>query len=374
MASVYAGNTHTSEDRAVTSSVQERQTWADTVRVFAIFGIVMLHLAAVPCNHFDSIPRGAWWWANLYDALPRAGVPIFVMLSGALLLNRPRTEASEMWRRVLKIAAPLVLWTLIYTGWRAYLRGQAFSMPELARHLLNGMDAPVYPHLWFLYVILGLYLFLPVLRPFVAHASPVTQIYFVGLWLIATILQPLFERRMGYSISISLAPAYGFIGYFVLGAALHKFVPMRLPRRILWGCAALFLAGLLVAIFGTFALSLQDGKLNEFFYEPLSLNVIAMAASAFLLVRHHTPPAGGAAQAQSRFAPMLARMSMLAFGIYLIHPMVIDCLDLWFGLSLDPLLFHPSWYVPALALLVFILSAVSTALLVRTPLLRWLVP
>lgn len=348
--------------------------WADAVRTLAMFGVVLLHLAAVPNHNIASITAEWWWWANLYDASARMSVPLFIMLSGALLLTRPETTAREIWRRIFKIGLPLILWTLIYLGWRTYLRADDFTAAAIARHILNGMETPAYPHLWFLYIMLGLYLLIPVLRPFVAHASGATQLYFAGLWIFVTVLQPAFQGMAGYSISLSLPAASGFIGYFVIGAALHRHVPPRLPRRAFWACVVAFLVGLAVAVLGTFYLSRNGNRLDEYFYAPLTFNVIAMSISAFLIIRHVVTPFQTALGHKPVVRSVLTKTSALAFGIYLVHPIVIDSLDRWAGLSVDPLLHHPSWYLPTLAVLVFVLSAAASFLITRTPVLRWSVP
>ena len=76
-----------------------RVLWADLIRVVAIFAVIVLHVAAVPVTKFKAIPQSQWWWANGYDALVRPCIPLFVMLSGALLLPRPTWHAAQFIRR-----------------------------------------------------------------------------------------------------------------------------------------------------------------------------------------------------------------------------------------------------------------------------------
>jgi peptidoglycan/LPS O-acetylase OafA/YrhL len=70
---------------------------------------------------------------------------------------------------------------------------------------------------------------------------------------------------------------------------------------------------------------------------------------------------------------LLAFTGAVSFGIYLVHPMIIDVFDS-LGLHIDPLPFHPGWYVPFLSVAVFLGSAAAAAALRKTRVLAWLVP
>ena len=156
----------------------------DAIRLFATVAIVLLHTAA---NGVNRLPQGSpdWWLANVLDTACRAGVPLFLMLSGALLLNRSHQSAKQFYHnRLHKLALPLLLWSLFYLLWsalKAQIKQQPYGFETAAEQLLAG--AP-YFHLWFIFMLAGVYLLLPLLRRFWQQLTPAQQTQFCWLTLI----------------------------------------------------------------------------------------------------------------------------------------------------------------------------------------------
>lgn len=353
-----------------------RLQWMDFARAIAAFWVVGIHISAVPVVHVNAIPSGWWWWALLYEVACRTAVPMFLLISGALLLTKdPWDTQSFLNRRALKLLPPILAWTLLYEGWRVLWHATKFTGQDLARHLLDGLHTPAYPHLWFLWIIAGLYLLAPVFQPFVAHAKRATHLYFAGLWFCMTALAPVFSHFSGIQIGLPLEPATGYIGYFILGASLQKFCPAHLPKPVVLASLLVFCLGGLAAMWGTYVLpQTEGGAANEAMLDPLAGNVILMSLAAFLLLRHFGTKAmaqeGPIAVITTRW---VSQISALSFGIYLCHPMVVDVLD-WAGLTLDPMPQHPAWYVPFMTLLTFALSIASSSVVRSVRGLKWLMP
>jgi len=340
------------------------------LRSVAAFWVVMIHVAAVPAAHMADIPLSWWRWADVYDAACRAAVPVFIMISGALLL--PRTDwdtATFLRRRALKLAPAMLFWSLAYDAWKALTQDAGFSAAGWLGHVVNGLNAPAYPHLWFLWLIAGLYLLAPLLQPFAAHASRMTHVFVGALWFAATAIIPGLARWTGVTVGIYTQPIVGYVGYFLVGASLHRFVPARLPRTAVALLAAAFVSAVAWTAIATDRLSVGTRRLDEQFMDPLSPSVIPMALCAFLLARHWAAivPVTGSGRA------VLFVVGSSSFGIYLLHPLFIDLADAA-GLSLDPLLAHPAGYVPALALAVFAASLLATMAVRRSRVGRWILP
>jgi surface polysaccharide O-acyltransferase-like enzyme len=149
----------------------------DAIRLVAILAIVMLHTAA---NGVNFLPLGSvnWWLANLVDSACRTGVPLFLMLTGALLLNRQGESNSNYYRRRWqRLAIPVVFWTLFYLAWaqfKAIWKDQPF---DLINELLNELWGKPYFHLWFIYLLIGLYAALPLLRGYWQRLSHRQQLW-----------------------------------------------------------------------------------------------------------------------------------------------------------------------------------------------------
>src|SRR5689334_22387571 len=121
----------------------------DILRIAAIFAVIWLHVCADVVMKADA-SVSEWWAGNVADAASRWCVPMFVMLSGALLLRDGREELSprEFYvRRAARLSPALIFWTAFYLGYRR-LRDHTGWM-ELLQDTVKGEP---YFHLWFLYM------------------------------------------------------------------------------------------------------------------------------------------------------------------------------------------------------------------------------
>jgi surface polysaccharide O-acyltransferase-like enzyme len=137
-------------------------TWIKNARILAIFAVIFLHVAAGVVST-EPIGSHNWWIANFFDSLSRWCVPVFVMISGALLLNPKKQEnLSEFYaKRISRILIPLISWTIIYCIW-VYLGGVVKNDPVSMTFLLQSvLQGNPYYHMWFLYMIIFMYLFTP---------------------------------------------------------------------------------------------------------------------------------------------------------------------------------------------------------------------
>lgn len=323
----------------------------DAARWLAALAVVLLHSAAQTVSDAATYGSGAWLAANLYDSAARWCVPVFVMVSGALLLDPAREQDLRRFygRRVARICAPLLFWTVFYLAWRTLLDwwdGGAADISYWPRKVAEGQP---YYHLWYLYMIVGLYLFAPLVRALYARSRPEGR----RLWVVAilglAILEALYRQALGIRSGFFLTWFLPYLGYFVAGRMIFD-GELRLPRP------ALLAAGSMAATAaGVYALS-DTGALNLYFYDYFSLTVPLMSLAAFQWI------------VDSPRVPALPRLASLTFGVYLVHPVFLDLArraglygrDAW----------QTAWALPALAVAVFAMSLMSSWALRRLPLAR----
>ena len=253
------------------------------------------------------------------SSLATAAVPLFFMLSGALLLSHPRTaELGTLFRRRLpKVLIPLLAWSGVVIALAGVLSGPQAALDKLIP-LLN---TPVMVPYWFLYALVPIYLVSPLLKKMTDGLSEAHWNYLVGLWLIATIgmdtlcdLAPAGPWQSALTVhwTLNLDFVGGYLGYFLLGARLARL--QKLPRRgTLWGVTA---ASFAVIAAGTFWLTSRTGVYDERIKSYLHLFTAVLAAALFLLARSY-----GEGRSSGR---ALTALSGLSFGVYLVHPMAIQ--------------------------------------------------
>ncbi|MDD3676840.1 acyltransferase, partial [Thauera propionica] len=194
-------------------SVQHRFS-VDLVKAAGAFMVVVLHVSASGFYQFDE----NWLAYNFYDSMVRVAVPLFLMVTGVLLLDRQQTLAEFFGRRATRILPPLVFWSLIYTLVR---EGERFDAASFFSRLFVG---PAEYHLWYLYALLGIYASVPFLRVFYIHSSASERSFFLLVWALINCLWPTFVTLAGVQHDLigtyALHSFLGFSAYLLLGATL----------------------------------------------------------------------------------------------------------------------------------------------------------
>lgn len=344
--------------------MKDRLVYADILRFVAIFAVVVLHISAralVKAHPYSPV----WWSGNLLDSLSRWSVPVFVMISGALLLGTSKTESVSAFlkRRFSKILIPFFFWSGIYLLFRWRILHEKLDAVTILQNLTK---EPAFYHLWFMYVILGLYLITPLLRLLLKAAGEADLKYFLWLWAIFTCALPLVSNLTGFGLGIPMDFVAGYIGYFVLGHCLHQRQPMS--KGLLTG---LFGLGAALTIGGTWLLTLKKhGWLDQVLFSYFSPNVVLMAIAVFGLFQ--------AQRYSDKFttSPWLGRLSGCSFGIYLCHPLLLAlALNTRVkGFWLEPILIKQWWGIPFCSLLIFLMSLALVLPMRMIPYLRAVVP
>ncbi len=166
----------------------------DLIRTLAIGLVVLLH-ASNEALQASSVPMPYWWTALVYKSLALSCVPLFVMLSGALLLqpaklNEPirvflkkRLKPHRVGVRVLEHGLPRM----------GLLRLPTYQLPliTLCRESVKELFTGAWYQFWFIYLIIGLYLITPILRVIIAHGNPRITRYLIALWFAGVAILPL---------------------------------------------------------------------------------------------------------------------------------------------------------------------------------------
>lgn len=321
--------------------------WANNLKFFAAFAVVLLHVAAGFVGGIeisDPIYGSREWWAgNLYDSITRWCVPLFVMISGYFLLNKEEPARIFFRKRLNKILVPLVFWSLFFSFWtilKLTIKGELSNAPiVVAKAWLLGKP---YFHLWFLFMIPFLYLITPALRVLFSHLSKNETFTLVSFCLTLAILNTLIANVLPYFDMSTRATIFtndflSYIGYFSLGGYIAKY---DVKKRNNIALATLFLAWG-VTIVGSYFFT------YKYFYSYLSINTAVASIALFLLVKWNC---------DKDFK--LNAISKLSLGIYLVHPVFLDALSFvgkdWLIARLDVYV-----YIPLVSTIVFVLSYLS---------------
>ncbi|MFF2274906.1 acyltransferase [Agromyces sp. NPDC058126] len=301
----------------------ERVVALDGLRVAAVLGVVAIHVTGIMVSNPEISGSMSWWLALAVNAGNIWVVPVFVMVSGALLLGEGTHRngpASFYRRRLLRLGPAFVFWPLFYI----FVVRMLISGAELTPLGVVGLLAAgtPYTHLYFLFLIVGLYAVAPVLAAFLRGGGEGRARIFAASALAATILTYTLASvftAIGQPQSIvlnALTQWLPYVGYFLAGWALRVFV----PRGTTLAVVVIATVGLLAEIVWQSGTRADHPTLNAVL--PLGYLGLATALAAcgvFLSFQGIF----AAVALPTRARRVLATLSDAAFGVFLVHFVVL---------------------------------------------------
>lgn len=291
--------------------------------------VVVLHTAGAG---FYSFGRG-WWASNFYDSLTRACVPLFLMISGALLIPRDEPYGLYVKKRVLRIIPPIIFWSIIYAFyWNLFNEG----LVVLLKKLFTARIADV---LWYLYILVGLYLFIPFLSKMYYALNDRAKKIFLALWFVCSIL-PTIQTLLGINTYLvgtyGLAPFVGLFGYMFAGAYIFERTGRPNAKPKMLSSVILFLGSCAFTAIATYWYSVRRDVPNELFYQYLAPGVLVSTLAAFQFFAGLTN--------SERLAKWIKPISDGSLGIYCLHLLLVINLLEWTGgmaVTISPWLMVP---------------------------------
>lgn len=300
----------------------------DLVRIVAAIAVVWIHVSSTLVLNAQVGSR-SWWLGNLIDSFARWSVPVFIMLSGALLL-KPTTgkiSFSPAVRRLQKLVKPLVFWSVIYFLFMASVTSKEPLRTDIHTWVFQILAGNPFPgHLYFLFILVGLYLVTPLLNNLLGSLER-RQVWRLTIFLLVmTALVHAIEvwiLRGGMPVN-ALTQWLPYVGYYLLGYLLHTRVytkskaTIRYPGR--WAILTVG-SGLLIAIFSFLLARAGHLALDSkglYFYEFLNPLAVVLSVSTYhLLVWFH------GCYIKERGKAIIGRLSGATFGVYLVHLLVL---------------------------------------------------
>ena len=299
--------------------MKERMQYADALRCLAIFFVTVLHVINPFVGKASLVGTSSWTFCIAQNTLNRAGVPLFFMLSGMLILRSPRTrDIGAFYRHSLpRLAVPLLVWNVIF-ALGALLRGGTFSLSALFSAVINNGTAY---HMWYMYTLLGIYLIAPFLARIVDSCTVRQLLVLLAIILFPTTIRPFLNTVLPVYIYLFEPLMEGYLGYFLLGYLLGT---AEISPRVRFAICAGGVLGFLIGTLGN-ALSASPEGVPLPFNFGYSINHYLCAAALFTAARALFARYPLKAKGASR----LAGLSSLVFGVYWLHVPVLEFLDGW---------------------------------------------
>lgn len=331
-----------------------RIVWVDWLRMSAIFLVIIVHSTepfylggegSLVLSQTDN------FWVALFDSFARACVPLFIVASSYLLFPLSSSVSRFFKRRLIRVIVPFLIWTAIY----ALVWGEPIE--NFGNLLLNFNYAA--GHLWFVYMLIGIYLLIPIMSPWAEKVSQKQLLFYLAICFFTTII-PFIREYFGGETPVIYGPsglpsfakyplwgecswnAYGifyyfsgFIGYILLGLYLRRFVgELSWSKTFLYGFIP-WILGFCISFFGfMFRVSSSSEGIfpvegpvgmaalweTPWFYDSTG---VALMTFGWILLYKKIRNRG---RYYTKFTLPLAKAS---YGVYLCHMLILAPISLW---------------------------------------------
>jgi surface polysaccharide O-acyltransferase-like enzyme len=367
----------------------QREIWIDWMRVVACFLVMFTH----SCEPFYLGGEGSLIltksdavWVSVLNVIPRACVALFIVASSYLQFPLHYPTGEFFRRRAVRILIPFAIWSVVY----ALVWGE--PVQNFKDLLLNFNYAA--GHMWFVYMLVGVYLVMPLLSPWAEKVGKKELLVYLGIWLFTTII-PFIRQWAGGPAPVMYGPSgipnpakyplwgeaswntygvfyylSGFVGYVLLGLYFRKFVGKLSWGKTLAWAVPLFLGGFAICNIGFLTRVWADSKGVFPIEGPVGLAAlwegpwlndtlgVALMAIAWILLFRKIERGG------KFYEHVLLPVSKASYGIYLCHLLLLSVISGWIrsalGLGADGVL--GIWTTPVQIFAIAILSFCGTAL------------
>lgn len=355
--------------------------WADLIRVIAILMVICIHCS----DPFNVSPEARLnpeynLWGSIYGAFLRPCVPLFVMLTGMLLLPVEQEIGQFYKKRMLRVIVPFIVWSLLYNLFPWFTGILGLNNSVLSEMFAYAGESPsqtwdsclhnilMIPFnfntytvpLWYIYMLIGLYLYMPFFSAWLKQATEKQMKIFLSVWFITLFLPYCQEYISSYIGGTCAWNDYGtlyyfsgFSGYLLLGYYLKDRNKLSVKKTVVLSLI-LFTVGYAITYYGFRNMTSQPDiteRQMELFFLYCSPNVFLMTVAWYLLIQKVkvTSPL---------MISALKNITKCGLGIYMVHYFAvgIGCL------AIDRIDLPIFMRIPATALFVFIVSWCIVAL------------
>jgi|GEM_PF-803437 len=324
----------------------QQHFYLDALRTSAMCFVILSHCMSPYITNLEIYGSTSWYSFIFANALVRSAVPIFLMISGFLILKSSKTlEIGASYKsRLPRLLIPLLFWNVAYFFFDAWFFGDSLHPLRLFGAIL---DHGAQYHMWFIYMLIGIYLLAPFLARIVRASSlkELTVLFFVIISM--STIRPFINTVTPVYIFLFSPLMDGYLGFFLLGYILASAELGRRARGLLYLGGIL---GLAISIIGNLSASSAEG-VELIFNLGHTLPRFLVSSALFVAAKEAFKNVRG----KGLLCRAVCALSKISYGVFWIHVMVLLLCTQFVAVDLSPL---------ALVALRFVLTlSVSSAII-----------
>ena len=282
---------------------KKREYAFDILRVIAMTMVIIVHVSNVYSRSFGIISNAAFLISLVFNTISRISVPIFLMISGALLLDREFNKEKYL-KRLLKFLILIIVWDIVYLLWEYLYLGVTYNK------LYKLLFEPYRAHLWFLYTILLLYAIQPLLRKLMYKSSKTVKIILLIVWILFSTLS-IINKFIANFFTV-----FSYIGFFIIGKVLYDFIKEKDLKKYNIPLIISIVFCLIISIFLNYSSSLKYHLFYNFYFAYRVPFIMLPSFAFYILVISNYQ--------KDNLNKVIMKLSDLSLGVYLIHGIFLD--------------------------------------------------
>ena len=280
---------------------KERDLRFDLLRTLSMSLVIIIHVANVYCNDYGMISSSSFLGGVVFNVLARVCVPIFFMISGALLATRKFDK--KYFQRVWKIVLLIIVWDILYLIWEYFYLGITYD------HFYRLLFEPFRNHLWFLYTLVVVYLVQPIVGLIINKNNKILNFIVIFIWLFFCSLSIILPSIASYFSILC------FIGYFFIGRVLYDYFKDKNINKLLLSLLFITIGCLTLDIILSYNISVDKKKFYNVYFAYRNPLLVIASCSCFVLIFNYLP---------KKLSKRWLDFSALSLGIYLLHGVFLD--------------------------------------------------
>ncbi len=335
--------------------MRKKKSYIEWLRVISMCAVILLHIGSIARTDFPDTQYGHWGGVLFQSIsyISHFSVPVFLMITGALMLNPEKEITIEklLKKYVLRYCLVLLIFGWGYAYIELLFSSKRFIPHELWLSFINMLQGKSWGHLWYLYTLIGIMLILPVMRAVTKACTEKEIFYLIVIFFLFTSILPCITKLTGFSLGIVFPISSVYILYILLGYLLDQ--KNADINNLVFFIIEFFCVSIFVV---TTYFNIMKGMNFHFglFDSPF---IVIFSALLFNQMKHINPQETG----------LIKFLSSVSFGVYITHMIWINFAFKF--LKIDPVLPTPLTGI-IVALGTLLLSIVLTWILKKLPVLK----
>lgn len=309
-----------------TTKSNKRVIYYDIIRIIACFFVLLNHTIGV-YDKFNELSMPYWIVTAILFCLCKMAVPLFLLISGALLLAKTECLKDCYYKRVFHMARLLLIWSFIYKLFPSILYGYSPTLKDIIAILISIISTPASWHLWYLYTILAIYIMLPFIRKMTISLTKTEGLLFIAIWFIFSGIIPYYNAiSVNHPIIInnnfSIPLIGGYIGVFIVGYIIKC---LNLSKVHFLVTSIGFILSLFINVHFTYVYSAIEGQSTRRFDNGLIFPVLFCSVCLFVMIKYLCEKIVDHCHSSLLCwcYHAIELCSRCTLGIYIIHPLVL---------------------------------------------------